>query len=161
MLCAPPPPLLPSPPSALQDLLTPLEKAGVLVKRSREELRELLPNFTVLERETKVLGCALLLPLGATPDGQRVAEIGAFCVDPVFRGSGRGDSLLDYVEQVGVGVWWGGGGWVVCGGGRGQGEGEGVSRTGGWWGMWGRGEGGREVGEGQLDMKAMGFRVPY
>ena len=46
------------------------------------------------------MGCALLLPLGATPDGKRVAEIGAFCVDPIFRGSGRGDSLLDYVEQV-------------------------------------------------------------
>lgn len=67
--------------------------------RTRDELRQLLHNFTVLERETKVMGCALLLPLGATPDGVRVAEIGAFCVDPVFRGSGRGDSLLDYVEQ--------------------------------------------------------------
>ena len=46
------------------------------------------------------MGCALLLPLGMSPDGQRVAEIGAFCVDVVFRGTGRGDSLLDYVEQV-------------------------------------------------------------
>eukprot|EP00878_Enallax_costatus_P033338 GHUV01036758.1.p1 GENE.GHUV01036758.1~~GHUV01036758.1.p1 ORF type:complete len:123 (+),score=33.02 GHUV01036758.1:338-706(+) len=45
------------------------------------------------------MGCALLLPLGMSPDGQRVAEIGAFCVDVVFRGTGRGDSLLDYVEQ--------------------------------------------------------------
>jgi N-acetylglutamate synthase-like GNAT family acetyltransferase len=26
-------------------------------------------------------------------------QLGAFCVDPAFRGSGRGDSLLDYVEQ--------------------------------------------------------------
>ncbi len=52
----------------------------------------------------QVMGCALLLPLGATPDGARVAEIGAFCVDPVFRGSGRGDSLLDYVEQVSSGL---------------------------------------------------------
>jgi hypothetical protein len=46
------------------------------------------------------MGCALLVPLGMSPDGQRVAEIGAFCVDVVFRGTGRGDSLLDYVEQV-------------------------------------------------------------
>lgn len=42
-----------------------------------------------------------MLPLGISPDGARVAEIGAFCVDVVFRGTGRGDSLLDYVEQVG------------------------------------------------------------
>lgn len=48
----------------------------------------------------QVMGCALLLPLGMSPDSQRVAEIGAFCVDVVFRGTGRGDSLLDYVEQV-------------------------------------------------------------
>jgi len=48
----------------------------------------------------QVMGCALLLPLGVSPDGARVAEIGAFCVDVVFRGTGRGDSLLDYVEQV-------------------------------------------------------------
>lgn len=48
----------------------------------------------------QVMGCALLVPLGVSPDGARVAEIGAFCVDVVFRGTGRGDSLLDYVEQV-------------------------------------------------------------
>ncbi|WIA33803.1 hypothetical protein OEZ86_006913 [Tetradesmus obliquus] len=84
---------------AIQALLDPLERTGVLVKRSTEELRLQLPNFTVIERETKVMGCALLLPLGVSPDGQRVAEIGAFCVDVVFRGTGRGDSLLDYVEQ--------------------------------------------------------------
>jgi len=48
----------------------------------------------------QVLGCALMVPLGVSPDGARVAEIGAFCVDVVFRGTGRGDSLLDYVEQV-------------------------------------------------------------
>jgi hypothetical protein len=42
----------------------------------------------------------MMLPLGVSPDGSRVAEIGAFCVDVVFRGTGRGDSLLDYVEQV-------------------------------------------------------------
>lgn len=49
----------------------------------------------------QVMGCAMMLPLGVSPDGSRVAEIGAFCVDVVFRGTGRGDSLLDYVEQVG------------------------------------------------------------
>jgi N-acetylglutamate synthase-like GNAT family acetyltransferase len=37
-----------------QGLLTPLEKAGVLVKRSTEDLLALIHNFTVLERETKV-----------------------------------------------------------------------------------------------------------
>ncbi|KAI8462509.1 MAG: N-acetylglutamate synthase [Monoraphidium minutum] len=80
-------------------LLAPLEKEGVVVKRSKEDLMEMVHNFTVLDREAKILGCALLLPLGATPDGARVAELGAFCIDASFRGTGRGDSMLDYVEQ--------------------------------------------------------------
>ncbi|PNH10921.1 putative calcium-transporting ATPase 4, plasma membrane-type, partial [Tetrabaena socialis] len=53
----------------------------------------------VIERDNRILGAALLLDLGQTPDGVTVAEVGAFCVDPIYRGSGRGDSLLDYVEQ--------------------------------------------------------------
>ncbi len=47
----------------------------------------------------QVLGCALLLDLGAAPDGPRCGELAAFCVSPAYRGSGRGDALLDYVEQ--------------------------------------------------------------
>lgn len=31
------------------------------------------------------MGCAMLLDLGVTEDGVRVAELGAFCVDPSFR----------------------------------------------------------------------------
>jgi len=89
----------PSDLDAVAALLSPLEKAGTLVKRSRDELAIMLMDFTVIERETKVLGCALLLPLGADESGIPVAEVGAFCVDPAFRGSGRGDSMLDYVEQ--------------------------------------------------------------
>lgn len=62
-----------------------------------------MEHFTVIERETKVLGCALLLPLGESADGTTVAEVAAFCVDAAFRGSGRGDSLLDYIEQARLG----------------------------------------------------------
>jgi len=90
----------PSDLEGLRQLLAPLEAAGVLVARTREELRALVPHFVVLERESRAMGCVLLLPLGEAPvDGRRVAEIGAFCVDPAYRGSGRGDSLLDYAEQ--------------------------------------------------------------
>ena len=70
---------------AVQTLLQPLEKEGVLVKRSRNELEAMMHDFIVIERETKVLGCAMLLPLGSTADGTSVAELGAFCVDPIFR----------------------------------------------------------------------------
>ena len=47
----------------------------------------------------QVLACVCLRPLGATEDGIECGELAAFCVHPSYRGSGRGDSLLDYVEQ--------------------------------------------------------------
>ncbi len=46
-----------------------------------------------------MLACALLQPLGASGDGAQCGELAAFCVHPAYRGSGRGDALLDYVEQ--------------------------------------------------------------
>ena len=41
---------------AVQSLLQPLEKEGVLVKRSRNELEAMMHDFIVIERETKVGG---------------------------------------------------------------------------------------------------------
>jgi len=51
----------------------------------------------VVEREGKLLACAMLRPLGESDDGVGCAEIAAFCVHPAYRGSGRGDSLLDFL----------------------------------------------------------------
>lgn len=56
-----------------------------------------LPHFTVLERESKVLGCAAMKPLGRNGEGAAVAELAAFCVHPSYRGGGKGDSLLEYL----------------------------------------------------------------
>ncbi len=56
-----------------------------------------LPFFTVLERESKVLGCAAVKPLGCNAEGAEVAELSAFCVHPAYRGGGKGDSLLEYL----------------------------------------------------------------
>lgn len=84
---------------SLAALLRPLEEKGVLVQRSRRQLEEELPYFTVFEQGKQVLGCALVKPLGMDSIGVEVAELGAVCVHPDFRGSGRGDSLLDYLEQ--------------------------------------------------------------
>lgn len=47
----------------------------------------------------QILACVLLQDLGKSADGLRCGELAAFCVHPSHRGSGRGDSLLDYVEQ--------------------------------------------------------------
>jgi GNAT superfamily N-acetyltransferase len=47
----------------------------------------------------QVLACAVVRDLGAAEDGVSTSELAAFFVQPSYRGSGRGDSLLDYVEQ--------------------------------------------------------------
>ena len=47
----------------------------------------------------QVLACVLVQPLGQSGDNTQCGELAAFCVHPSYRGSGRGDSLLDYVEQ--------------------------------------------------------------
>lgn len=87
--------------SAVKDLLSPLEEAGIVVPRSQAALTAEIDSFVVLERESRVLACAQLRSLGASESGEfdHVAEIAAFCVHPEFRGTGRGDSLLDWIEQ--------------------------------------------------------------
>ena len=83
----------------IEDLLAPLVEKGVLVRRSPQQLMEEIPYFTVLERESKLLACATVKPLGRGRDGELVAEIAAFCVHPEYRGGGKGDSLLEYLES--------------------------------------------------------------
>ena len=53
----------------------------------------------MVEREGKLLACAMLRPLGSSDDGVGCAEVAAFCVHPAYRGSGRGDSLLDFLGE--------------------------------------------------------------
>lgn len=84
-----------------QELLEPLEAAGIVVPRPLEALSAAIETFVVVEREQRVLACAQLTPIGPSENGafQKVGEVAAFCVHPDFRGTGRGDSLLDWVEQ--------------------------------------------------------------
>lgn len=84
---------------ALQALLKPLEDKGILLGRSQEQLTAELHLFTVTCRESKVFGCAQLKSLGIDASGRRVTELAAFCIDPAFRGAGRGDSLLEYCGE--------------------------------------------------------------
>jgi hypothetical protein len=74
---------------AVQGLLAPLERAGVLVKRSRQELRDLIYNFYVLERETKVGEGGASRPPATRSPGKRLAIA---CHMP--RARAGGDTLL-------------------------------------------------------------------
>ncbi|MGE0049801.1 MAG: amino-acid N-acetyltransferase, partial [Acidithiobacillus sp.] len=76
----------------IMSLIRPLEQSGVLVRRGRERLEREVEQFTVMERDGKVIGCVALYPY---PE-YGMAEIACLAVDEQYREEGRGEQLLDY-----------------------------------------------------------------
>lgn len=76
-------------------LLGPLEDAGFLVRRTQETLEHELDRFTVVERDGMVIGCAAL---EAFPE-ERTGELYCLAVHPRYRETGRGESIVDFVEE--------------------------------------------------------------
>lgn len=83
--------------SGVLELITPLEEAGKLVRRSREQLELEIGRFTVIERDGAIIGCAALYPY---PD-EAVGELACLAVHPEYHDAGRGDWLLSHVEDLG------------------------------------------------------------
>lgn len=81
--------------SSILNLIRPLENKGTLVKRSREHLEMEIHNFHVITRDDQVIACAALY----NTDDDQVGELACFVVHPQYRGSQRGDKLLDHVTQ--------------------------------------------------------------
>jgi len=74
------------------ELLKPLEEKGVLVRRSREVLETEIDNFRVLVKDDMVLGCAALYAY------EDMAELACVAIHDDYRGSDRGDRLLNTLE---------------------------------------------------------------
>lgn len=72
------------------DLIRPLEQQGLLVRRSREQLEREISQFTLIERDGLVIGCAALYPF---PE-ENVAEFACLAVHPDYRDADRGTILL-------------------------------------------------------------------
>lgn len=79
--------------AGLLDLLRPLEQAGILVRRSREILETEIDQFTLIERDGMIIGCAALYPLDESS-----AELACVAIHPDYRHGGRGDQLLEHIE---------------------------------------------------------------
>jgi amino-acid N-acetyltransferase len=77
------------------ELITPLEQKGVLVKRSRELLEMEIGHFLVIERDGTIIACAALYP----GDRKSRAELACLAVHDDYRNEGRGDALLQAIEQ--------------------------------------------------------------
>lgn len=78
----------------LIELLSPLEEQDILISRSRERLEQEIDNYSVIERDGMILGCAALYPLD-----KHSAEIAGVAVHPEYRNGSRGADLLAFLEQ--------------------------------------------------------------
>ena len=88
-------------PAQLQDvpgilnLISPLERKGILVKRSRELLENEINYFTVLEKDNLIIGCAALYPMQDAAAG----ELACVAVMKEYQKGGRARTLLLRVEE--------------------------------------------------------------
>jgi amino-acid N-acetyltransferase len=80
------------------ELIKPLEQQDILVKRSRELLEMEIRHFLVIERDGTVIACAALYP----GDRKSRAELTCLAVHDDYRNEGRGDALLQAIEQRAV-----------------------------------------------------------
>jgi len=76
-------------------LIEPMEQAGVLVRRSREQLELETDRFIVIDRDGDIIACAALYPF--PEDG--TAELAALVVHPAYQGGGRAARLLAFMES--------------------------------------------------------------
>ena len=79
----------------LIELITPLEDQGILVRRSREVLEREITQFSVVERDGMIIACAALYPIADSDAG----ELACLAVNPEYRHGGRGDELLERIEE--------------------------------------------------------------
>ena len=87
--------------AGIVELIRPLEASGALVPRSRAELERDIGDFSVVDLDGLIIGCAALQPLSAT-----CMELACFATHPDYRqhrpGAGRstlGELLLDTIEH--------------------------------------------------------------
>lgn len=76
------------------ELIEPLEQAGVLVKRSRELLEQEITQFSIIERDGTIIGCAALYTFAS----EHLGELACVAVHPDYRKGSRGDALLAHIE---------------------------------------------------------------
>lgn len=79
----------------LLGLIRPLEEAGILVKRSRENLEMEIGQYSVLEDDGRIFGC---VAMHSFPEAG-MAELACLAVSQERRDAGLGEMLLQHVEQ--------------------------------------------------------------
>ncbi|MDO9359270.1 MAG: amino-acid N-acetyltransferase, partial [Polaromonas sp.] len=81
--------------SGIVALIEPFEKDGTLVKRDRTEIERDAGNYTIIEHDGVIFGCAALYPY---PEA-KTAEMAALTVSPHSQSQGDGERILKRIEQ--------------------------------------------------------------
>ncbi|MEH0688422.1 amino-acid N-acetyltransferase [Vibrio cholerae] len=76
------------------ELIRPLEEQGVLVRRSREQLEQEIHQFTIIEKDGLIIGCAALYPYPQ----EKMAEMACVAIHPEYRDGNRGLLLLNHMK---------------------------------------------------------------
>ena len=76
-------------------LIEPFERDGTLVRRERTAIERDVANYTVIEHDGIIFGCAALYPY---PEA-RTAEMAALTVSPLSQGQGDGERMLKHIEH--------------------------------------------------------------
>jgi amino-acid N-acetyltransferase len=81
-------------------LIEPFERDGTLVRRERTEIERDISNYTVIEHDGVIFGCAALYPY---PEAG-TAEMAALTISPQVQSQGDGERILKRVEQRAKGM---------------------------------------------------------
>ena len=76
-------------------LIEPFERDGTLVRRERTEIERDIGNYTVIEHDGVIFGCAALYPFSEA----RTGEMAAMTVSPLSQSQGDGERMLKRIEQ--------------------------------------------------------------
>ena len=76
-------------------LIEPFENDGTLVRRERTEIERDIGEYTVIEHDGVIFGCAALYPYPENHTG----EMAALTVSPHSQGQGDGEKILRRIEQ--------------------------------------------------------------
>jgi len=78
----------------LEDLIRPMEEEGILKKRSRESLEQEITQCHLMIRDGSCVACGMIKPYS-----EGMAEVACLAVHPAYRGGGRGEIMLAYLER--------------------------------------------------------------
>ncbi len=81
--------------AGILELIKPLEKQGILLKRSTEKLEIDINDYSVIERDGLIIACTALHLMS----NEQSAEIACLAVHPDYQKSNRGNRLLEHLQS--------------------------------------------------------------